>query len=348
MLTVKQVEFPGIEKAWRKLEADGHVPTVFQTYDWIETWWKHLGHRGTSFIFGIYDDSELIGIAPLYYSTMKVKGLPLFRVVHVMGAGESDYNAFILKRDREQEILSALLKHLSTKKWDIFWLSDVHSETTTNKYLETVLKSEKYLYAKKEHTPCPYIKLPATFEEYKKSLSKNTRQNMTKFCNRVLKIDGVSYNKISDPLKIEEAVQTFITLHQSRWQRVGQKGALAEEAVQRFHLEAAQKLARYLDLKQLKIDDKVIATAYSYDYNGRREVYLPGMDLDYERFSLGFVLMAFGIRDAIESGLNEFDFMRGDEEYKFHFTKTVRNNVVFYFSKKRLKFKLFCKLEKLE
>jgi CelD/BcsL family acetyltransferase involved in cellulose biosynthesis len=170
---------------------------------------------------------------------------------------------------------------------------------------------------------------------------------MVKFCNRVLKLEGISYKKINAPAEIGPAMKKFIELHQDRWQRAGRKGALAEKAVQEFHIEAAQRLARYLDLKQLTISDRVIATAYSYDYRGSRQVYLPGMDMEYGDYSLGFVMMAFGIKDAIENSLKEFDFMRGGEEYKFHFTKTVRTNAAYYFAKNPLKFKIFCLLEKL-
>jgi len=345
MISVRETDFPDIKDEWLALEKNGQIPTIFQTYDWVESWWKHLGFRGVKIVLAAYDGNELIGIAPLYISKLSVKGVPLFNVMRLIGAGESDYQAFILKGGREEVALRELLDYLRRFKWDIFWLSDVHPETATNRLIPELLKATGYYYTSQQHTPCPYIQLPKTFEDYKQALSRNSRRNLTKFCNRVETLDGIKYRKVQKAEDLSEAMETFFHLHQSRWQKLGQEGALAEKEVRIFHLEVASRLLRYLDLRQLKLKDRVIATTYSYDFNSSREVYLPGMDMEFEYYSLGFVMMAYGIRNAIECGLQEFDFMRGDEEYKFHFTKTVRHNMRYFFSKSSLKFKAFCKLE---
>jgi CelD/BcsL family acetyltransferase involved in cellulose biosynthesis len=345
MISVREIDFPDIRDEWLALEKDGHIPTIFQTYDWMETWWKHLGFRGRKLVLVAYDGNELIGIAPLYISKLSVKRVPLFNVVRLIGAGESDYQAFILKGGREEVTLKELLDFLGRFKWDIFWLSDVHPETATNRLIPKILETAGYYYTLQQHTPCPYIHLPKTFEEYKKTLSRNSRRNLTKFCNRVEMLDGIKYCKVQKAEDLKEAMETFFHLHQSRWQKLGQKGALAEKEVRIFHLEVASRLLRYLDLRQLKLKDRAIAATYSYDFNGNREVYLPGMNMEFEYYSLGYVMMGYSIKDAIACGLQEFDFMRGDEEYKFHFTHTIRHNMRYFFSKSSLKFKGFCKLE---
>jgi len=345
VILVRETDFPEIRDGWLELERDGHLPTVFQTYDWMETWWKHLGFRGRKLILAAYDGEELIGIAPLYISKLVVKGVPLFNVARLIGAGESDYQAFILRTGKEELALRALLEHLRRYKWDIFWFSDVHPETATNHLIADLLRTARYHCVQQRHTPCPYISLPGTIDEYKQTLSRNSRRNLTKVCNRVERLEGMKYVKIAEVKHLDGAMDNFFNLHQNRWVREGQKGALAEEKVRNFHLEAAARLFRYLDLRQLILKDRVIATTYSYDFNTKRGVYLPGMDMDFEHYSLGSVMMEFGIRDAIERGLREFDFMRGDEEYKFHFTKTVRHNMRYFFAKNFLKFKTFCKLE---
>ena len=347
MILSKVVDFKDIETDWRQWEKDGHIPTVFQTFDWAECWWKHFGFRGEHFLIGVFDREELIGIAPLYRTMMKVRGFPLFKVLRILGSPESDYNSFIVKPSRGNDALAAILNHLMKLKWDIFWFSDIHSEIMGMETFETTLQKGNYYYVKKKHTQCPYIRLPATFTEYKNTLSKHSRLHSNNLCNRVLKLEGICYEKVEKYPDIAPSINALIGLHQDRWKRAGQQGALGDKSVQEFHREIAQRLARYLDLKQLKIHDRIIASVYSYDFGGRRYVYLPGMDMDYESFSLGFVMTAFGIKDAIENGLKEFDFMRGNEEYKYHFTKTFRTNVAFYFSKYRLKFKLFCLLEGL-
>lgn len=346
MISVRETDFQEIKDEWMALEKEGHIPTVFQTYDWMETWWKHLGFRGRKLILAAYEDKELIGIAPLYISKLIVKGVPIFNVVRLIGAGESDYQAFILKGGREEIGLKALLAHLKDLKWDIFWLSDVYPESATNFVISGVLKAAGFHYLSQQHTPCPYIVLPRTFEEYKKVLSKSVGRNLSYYCNKIERQAGFRFGKVSNS-EISSGMEILFNLHSDRWRRAGEEGALSETAVRNFHVEASHRLSQYLDLKQLKLNGRVIATTYSYDFNGKRCFYLPGMDMDYQDFRLGTVMMAKGIKDAIECGLREFDFMRGDEEYKLHFTKTMRHNMRYFFAKHSFKFKAFCRLERI-
>ena len=209
MITVKETDFPALRDEWLALEEGGHIPTIFQNYDWMETWWKHLGFRGTKLILAAYDGKELIGIAPLYISKLTVKGVPLFNVAHLIGAGESDYQAFILKMGKEETALRELLLHLRRYKWDLFWLSDVHPGTATNQLIPDSLKTAGYYFVYQQHTPCPYISLPGTYDEYKQSLSRNSRRNLTKFCNRIKSLEGMQYAKVTQMEHLKGAMDNF-------------------------------------------------------------------------------------------------------------------------------------------
>ena len=47
-------------------------------------------------------------------------------------------------------------------------------------------------------------------------------------------------------------------------------------------------------------------------------------DTEYSKFSIGHLHYENLIKDAISRNLREFDFQRGDEPYKFYWTKVVR------------------------
>jgi len=275
---IKLSTFEKLEQPWKDLENTPAIPTIFQTFDWINCWWKYNKKNKNLYLITAYRNNELMGILPIYTFVMKVKGIPLFKIARLLGAWDSDYNAIIIKSNYEEETLSALLSFVKRIDWNIFWLSDVHSDTSTASLLPSLLKAQKYSFTEKKHTPCPYIELPEDFDVYKKSLSKNTRQNMTKFVNRVEKLEGISHQVIKDPPMIEDAMKSFINLHQKRWNTEGQSGALADQTVQNFHIDVAQQLNKHLHLEQLLHNDKVIASTYSYDYNNTRYLYLPGME----------------------------------------------------------------------
>jgi CelD/BcsL family acetyltransferase involved in cellulose biosynthesis len=56
----------------------------------------------------------------------------------------------------------------------------------------------------------------------------------------------------------------------------------------------------------------------SFDYNQKRLVFNSGLETEgFQSLSAGIVLAARIIDEAIQLGYSEFDFLRGDEEYKY-------------------------------
>ena len=64
---------------------------------------------------------------------------------------------------------------------------------------------------------------------------------------------------------------------------------------------------------------KRVAAAMCFDYGSSRLLYNSGYDPNYSSFSIGLLLKAMCIREAIEEGKEYFDFLRGMESYKYHF-----------------------------
>ena len=66
------------------------------------------------------------------------------------------------------------------------------------------------------------------------------------------------------------------------------------------------------------MDGVKVATYLSFDYNRKRLVFNSGLETEgFQALSAGIVLAARIIEDAIQHGYMEFDFLRGDEKYKY-------------------------------
>jgi len=79
--------------------------------------------------------------------------------------------------------------------------------------------------------------------------------------------------------------------------------------------------AGWLQLMQMHLDGRPVASLLSFDYADTISLYNSGFEPagPYAYLSPGNVLIAIAIRYAIELGRKTFDFMRGDEEYKYRF-----------------------------
>jgi CelD/BcsL family acetyltransferase involved in cellulose biosynthesis len=59
-------------------------------------------------------------------------------------------------------------------------------------------------------------------------------------------------------------------------------------------------------------------------HNNKYYYYQSGISSDGERKSAGAVLLSLLVEQAFDEGCNEFDFLRGAEEYKYYWTKDSR------------------------
>ena len=76
--------------------------------------------------------------------------------------------------------------------------------------------------------------------------------------------------------------------------------------------------AGWLQLAFIELDGQKAATLLHFDYNHHILVYNSGYDpRNHAHLSPGMVLMSYCIQHAIELGREKFDFLRGDEEYKY-------------------------------
>ena len=75
----------------------------------------------------------------------------------------------------------------------------------------------------------------------------------------------------------------------------------------------------WIKLSFLGVDGGHAASSLCFDYQNKMYLYNSGYDPQYSYLSPGIVLVGYLIREAIESGRCEFDFLRGKESYKYRF-----------------------------
>lgn len=79
-----------------------------------------------------------------------------------------------------------------------------------------------------------------------------------------------------------------------------------------------------LVLSAVFVAGKPIAAHAGYIYEGVFYYLLPGYDLEQRKLSAGLVLMEYMITESQREGLSEFDFLLGDEGYKFYYANYYR------------------------
>jgi CelD/BcsL family acetyltransferase involved in cellulose biosynthesis len=98
--------------------------------------------------------------------------------------------------------------------------------------------------------------------------------------------------------------------------------------VRSFHREAASGFLDrdWLRLHVLEFQGTCRAALHVFTCRGRGYYYSGGFDPSLARFSPGTVLTGFAIEDALDRGSHTFDFLRGDEPYKYTWGASNRVN----------------------
>ncbi len=154
---------------------------------------------------------------------------------------------------------------------------------------------------------CPMLKL----SDFPATLHPKHRIDLRRASNKLEKSHGIRFCR-ADATNLEEILATFFQLHNARYHSL-------TPALQGFHSEAAAKFlaAGRLRLYALYIDNAIAATIYGFTAHRTLYFYLSGFDASLAKLSPGAVLIQHALEQAIAEGLEQADFLRDPEPYKY-------------------------------
>jgi CelD/BcsL family acetyltransferase involved in cellulose biosynthesis len=159
--------------------------------------------------------------------------------------------------------------------------------------------------------------LNGDFDEYLGRVEKKQRHEIRRKIRRAEESGrGVRWY-ISDMADVEAEIDVFLSLMEHDQ---GKAGFLHDDM--RAQMRAVIRTAHengWLWLAFLEADGQRIAANLNFDYNNKLWGYNAGVNRDFMDLSPGWVLLGYVLQWACENKRTEFDFMRGDEDYKYRF-----------------------------
>jgi CelD/BcsL family acetyltransferase involved in cellulose biosynthesis len=345
-------EFASLESTWNAfLQTCDKSNSIYLTHDWITIWWRYFGESRKMNILLIEKKGELIGIIPL----MKVKyGLALFSftTLETIGAVNCNMVGIIPPRHME-DAMDALLSYLRgeiIKKGIYLRLILVPEDSLFFEKLQPRLPtlSENISIEAKALTLAPYIALPSTWDEYYGSLSRKRRQVLRRALAKLEKEHTVKLREY-DSDSLEEGLNSFMDLHQSRWQAMHIRGVFSNPRMRRLYRDITIRFYEnnWLYFTCLEVDGRAVSINFDFIYNNKLYCATAARDVDYSRYSVGHLHHLFLTKEAINKNLSEMDTMRGDEPYKFYWAKSARRYMQIIASRRRFYSGLAFKLLRL-
>ena len=319
-----QEELDALATEWNQLLtrcSASHVP--FLRHEYLSTWWRTLGggewDTGELFTITIrHDDGQLAGIAPLFYSE-NLQGEP---ALLLLGSIEiSDYLDLIIHPSDIPLILDAVLEFLDSDQapaWKVLDLYNIQENSPTLRGLENAAAKRGWDFNLEKLQHCPYIPLPGDWDTYLAGINKKQRHEIRRKMRRAENNEEpVRWYIVEQEDGLEDEIEDFLSL-------------MAEDpekdrfltGVMRTQMRAAVHAAfrdGWLQLAFLEVGGVKAAGYLNFDYDGHIWVYNSGINFEYGAISPGWVLLGHLLKWANENQRAAFDFMRGDEPYKYRF-----------------------------
>ena len=310
---------PALASEWRRLQERGGVVTPFLTWEWFSaladspTLARHC-------VVLVVDrpGGQTAGILPLEVAP-DPKGLRVVRCAAAGDLGADHLDVVAAPRDREEVAAAAARYVTRVLRWDMADFEGLLQDGALARALTRELRWPRCLPLPAQVEPVAVMDLRS--EEVRQRLLRRGARGL-KWVQRA----GGDFSGVTDPAEVGAALETLMDLHNDRF---GERSVVFSTPERRtFHLTAATRLAAagMARVNRLSTADQDIAFEYVLLHGNRvyayQSAFRPGVG-----HSPGRTVMCQGVLALADEGWVEYDFLRGEEDYKTDYATGSRPDV---------------------
>lgn len=321
-----------LKHQWNKVYAADPEAQFFVSWPWISGYLKRNDDSQVPWLVlaAKLGDSEYIAFFPLKLLIEKDNKFGLYSQLSMAGVTDSHHQGFICLPGYENQVATSFATYLQDQQvWSEFELRHIYKKESR---LTALFKSfspdririieDKSIYKNELDTIdngiCPYVPLPDDWESYLQGLGASTRKNIRKKLRRFNSLDEFYITQVSDQT-IDQHLNILLQMWCSNWEsRKGEeKCALIMENWLFFLRHCFDHDCLYLPILW-QGDRPVGAVAHFVDRHQKTLLsFISAREETCKDLPPGLILHADSIRYAIWHDFKVYDFLMGNEGYKY-------------------------------
>ncbi len=330
------------EHEWTSLLSRCAVSDPTLTPRWQKTGWDVFGSEESRRLrlIAVREGGRLVGLAPLLLRRHWYRpGIPV-RKLELVASGEpredeimSEYNGVLAERGREHDVAATMVRAVGDPTfgaWDELELPFLSPDNPMTGAMHRALLAAGHPSELTEVMSAAYIRLPGSWEAYLTALSSQSRYLVNRTLRDLDKWAGgdVSFHVARTPEALRRGQEILLALHAERWGSEDRpSGVFESDPFRAFHERMMPWLLERgaLELAWLSARGEPIAVVYNFVWNDKTYQYQSGRRITLpSSVRAGIAVHAYAIREAIERGRREYDFLGGGDRFKAQLSTAAR------------------------
>jgi CelD/BcsL family acetyltransferase involved in cellulose biosynthesis len=304
-LSIEQLEsldaLERIEPEWRALWERDAAATPFESPEWLLPWTRHLWGGGRLRVLAVRNGRKLVALVPFFYGGYGAK--PQIIRVSLLGSGAFPHLGIIAAPEFAAAATRLVLDFmLVPDEWHLCDLRELRAGSP-------LLRAEIPPGLSGRDAPCgacAVLRLPRSIDALPAAADAGLRAAR----NRLSREGRIEFVHANLPADVAPLMRELFGFDARR---------LPDARVLRFHLETAGRFAArgMLSLHAIQCGGRTVAVRFGLRRGDRCFDCLSAFDPSHRRSRPDEVLLAETVRQAIEEGAREIEFLRKGEDFKY-------------------------------